>query len=166
MNLLTTKQLEEKVKWNSAGAYPLWFAFQSPYTDMRSAKIKEIHKQSLKLYAEELLKERIMEESIGNEIEFNLEKILDNSFMKLDADLVTEALPNVASGKLLEKENMDVVMSGSCACVAMLSGKNLYVANCGDARAVLGLYDFYAIFCFWLHLKRKSFLSLLNFYLK
>ena len=105
---------------------------------MRSPKIKEIHKQSLKLYAEDLLKERIMEESIGNEIEFNLEKILENSFLRLDNDLVTEALPNVASGKILEKENMDVVMSGSCACVALLSGKNLYVANCGDARAVLG----------------------------
>ena len=144
VNLLTSKQLEDKVKWSSQAEpsksdYPLWYAFQSPYSDLRSARIKELHKNSLKLYAEELLKERIMEESIGNEIEFNMEKILREAFLKLDNDLVVEALPNVASGKLLEKENMDVANSGSCACVAMLSGNNLYVANCGDARAILGI---------------------------
>ena len=139
VNLLTTKQLEDKLKWNDPkGDYPLWFAFQSPYGDSRSQKLKELHKQSLRLYAEELLKERIMEESIGNEIEYNLEKILENSFLKLDKDLVVEALPNAASGKALDKETMDVAMSGSCACVALLKGTDLYVANSGDARAILG----------------------------
>jgi pyruvate dehydrogenase phosphatase len=49
-----------------------------------------------------------------------------------------EALPNPGQAKLLEKENMDVVMSGSCACVALLHGRDLFVANSGDARAVLG----------------------------
>ena len=144
LNFLTTKQLEDKLKWNttestkSSSTYPLWFAYQSPYSDLRSAKLKEIHKQSLSLYAEELLKERVMEESIGNEVEMNIEKILTNAFLKLDADLSVEALPNVASGRPLDKETMDIAMSGSCACVALLNGKNLYVANCGDARAIIG----------------------------
>lgn len=79
-----------------------------------------------------------MEESIGNEIEYNLVKILKNSFIKLDNDLKVEAQPNAASGKIIDKETMDVAMSGSCACVALLSGKDLYVANLGDARAILG----------------------------
>jgi serine/threonine protein phosphatase PrpC len=57
-----------------------------------------------------------------------------SSFLKLDKDILSEAMPNPASGKLLDKETMDVALSGSCACVAMLSGKNLFVANCGDAR--------------------------------
>ena len=62
LNLLTTKQLEDKLKWREVEkAYPLWFAYQSPYSDMRSNKLKELHKQSLRLYAEELLKEKIME---------------------------------------------------------------------------------------------------------
>lgn len=146
LNLLTTKQLEDKLKWNTnetsktsgGSSYPLWFAFQSPYSDLRSAKLKELHKQSLTLYAEELLKERIMEESIGNEIEFNIEKILTNAFLKLDHDLTVEALPNAANGTQLDKETMDIAMSGSCACVAFLNGKNLYVANSGDARALIG----------------------------
>lgn len=144
LNFLTTKQLEDKLKWNTSSSdpskngYPLWKAFSSPYGDFRSEKLKEIHKASLNLYADELLRERIMEESIGNEIEFNIEKILKQAFLKLDQDIKVEAMPNPANGKLLDKETMSVAMSGSCACVALLNGKNLYVANCGDARAVMG----------------------------
>jgi len=105
---------------------------------MRSEKLKLIHHQSLRTYAEELLKDRIMEESIGNDLKLNYEKILTDSFLKLDQHLEMEAKPDIASGRQLDKETMDVIMSGSCACVALLDGKNLYVANCGDARAVLG----------------------------
>ena len=139
---MNTKQLEDKLKFKPVDPknpiFPLWFAYQATYNDMRSPKLKELHRQSLLLYADELLKEKIMEESIGNEIEFNLEKILIDSFLKLDHDLMVEALPNPASGKILDKETMDVAMSGSCACVAMLKDMDLFVANLGDARAVLG----------------------------
>ena len=109
LNLLSTKQLEDKLKWPIGNSttdnkpYPLWLTFQSPYEDTRSKKLKEIHKQSLRMYAEELVKERIMEESVGNEIEFNLEKILAASFLKLDRDLLAEATPQAASGKTLDR---------------------------------------------------------------
>jgi pyruvate dehydrogenase phosphatase len=129
INFLTSKQLEDRLKWNTNSdpnkqSYPLWHAFSSPYPDLRSEKLREIHKQSLNLYTDELLKERIMEESIGNDIEINIEKILKASFLKLDQDVKVEAMPNPASGKLLDKETMDVAMSGSCACVALLNGSN------------------------------------------
>lgn len=136
------KQLEEKLKTTSANsnsAYSLWFAYQSPYADLRSQKLKDLHRISLQRYAEELLRDRIMEESIGNELEVNMEKILINAFVKLDSDLTLEAMPDPTSGKtVLDKETLDVIMSGSCACVAALSGKDLYLANCGDARAIIG----------------------------
>ena len=103
MNFLSSKQLEDKLKWNVADAklseYPLWYAFQSTYKDLRTQKLKDMQRQSLRQYAEELLKEKIIEESIGNEIVPNMNKILINAFLKLDADLLTEALPNPASGK-------------------------------------------------------------------
>lgn len=94
-------------------------------------------------YAEDLLRDRIMEESIGNDdIVPNIDKILTNSFMRLDNDLAAEALPepsvNGGRANVTDKETLDVIMSGSCACVALLSGKELYVANCGDARAIIG----------------------------
>lgn len=140
LNFLSAKQLEDELKSNdpTKNTYQLWQAFQSPYSDLRTPKLKEIHKQSLRQYAEDLLKEKIMEESIGDEIEHNISKILTDSFIKLDNDLITESLPNAANGKLSDRETMDVVMSGSCACVALLNGKDLYLANSGDARAIIG----------------------------
>jgi len=102
---------------------------------MRSAKLKNIHKNSLRAYAHELLKDRIMEESIGNEIEINIEKALVDSFVKLDKDILNEAIP---TSKGPDRELLDVAMSGSCACVGLLNGRNLYVANSGDARALIG----------------------------
>lgn len=147
LNFLTSKQLEEKLKvlqpQSQGKEYPLWFAYQSPYADLRTTKLKDIHRLSLHRYAEDLLRERIMEESIGNDdLEPNIEKILNNAFLRLDADLTAEALPDpiVSGGRASppDKETLDVIMSGSCACVALLSGKELYLANTGDARAIIG----------------------------
>lgn len=68
LNLLQTQQLEDKVNSQETDdplkvAYQLWSTYQSQYPDMRSSKLKEIHKRSLKAYADELLKDRHMEES-------------------------------------------------------------------------------------------------------
>lgn len=126
---------------NPSNDYPLWSTFQSPYGDFRTAQLKELHRNSLQTYGEELLKERIIEESMsdGTPVEYDFPKILKDAFMRLDKDLSQEALPNPASGKALDKDTMNIAMSGSCACVSLITGKNLYVANCGDARAVLGI---------------------------
>jgi hypothetical protein len=68
VNLLQTQQLEDKVNSQETDdplkvAYQLWSTYQSPYPDMRSHKLREIHKRSLNEYAYELLKDRHMEES-------------------------------------------------------------------------------------------------------
>lgn len=92
LNLLTPKQLEEKIKWNADNKnYPLWFAYYSPYEDLRSMKMKEIHQNSLIHYAEELLTMNMLETQTTNE--FNMETVLTNAFSKLDRDITIEALP-------------------------------------------------------------------------
>ncbi len=68
LNLLQTSYLEEKVNSQETDdplkvAYQFWTTYQSPYPDMRSPKLREIHKRSLRAYAEELLKDRNMEYS-------------------------------------------------------------------------------------------------------
>ena len=79
LNFLTSKQLEEKLKVPALPdnkEYPLWYAYQSPYTDLRTSKLKDLHRVSLHRYAEELLRDRIMEESIGNDdVGPNYEKV-------------------------------------------------------------------------------------------
>lgn len=133
LNLLTTKQLEEKIKWNTENKnFPLWFAYYSPYADLRTIRMKEIHKNSLIHYAEELLTMHMLEDNEP----LNMETILTNAFQKLDRDIIIEALPS--PGQPPDKEMLDIAMCGSCATVALLKGKDLYVANCGDARAVIG----------------------------
>lgn len=141
VNLLQTQQLEDKVNSQETDdplkvAYQLWSTYQSPYPDMRSHKLREIHKRSLNEYAYELLKDRHMEESMGNEVKLDVHKSLEDAFVKLDADILAEAVPKDPLQP--DRELMDVAMSGSCACVAVLSGRNLYVANAGDARAIIG----------------------------
>jgi len=113
LNLLTSQQLEELLSTKSSGyntAYQLWSTYQSSYPDLRSQKLKEIQKLSLRSYAEDLLKDRIMEESMGNEVKFDIEKALVDSFNKLDMDILNEAIPKNAIYP--DKETMDVAMSG------------------------------------------------------
>ena len=73
---------------------------------------------------------------MGNEVKLDVQKALEDAFVKLDVDILAEAVPK--DPRLPDKELMNVAMSGSCACVAVLSGRNLYVANAGDARALIG----------------------------
>lgn len=112
VNLLTTSQLEEilNTKVTKESAYHIWSTYQSPYPDMRSSTLKEIHKKALRNYTEDLLRDRIMEESIGNEIKVDIEKALVDSFLKLDQDILDEAIPKNAMYP--DKETMDVAMSG------------------------------------------------------
>jgi len=55
------------------------------------------------------------------------------AFKTLDEDICKEAVPNgVADNSLL------VGLAGSCAVVSVIQGDDLYVANTGDCRAVIG----------------------------
>lgn len=137
LNFLTPKQLEDFIKWNNENkTYPLWFAFYSPYEDCRTIKMKDIHRQALVNYAEDLLTMQMLEANQPKDENNFIEMVLEKSFLKLDRDINIEALPVV--GSIPDKELLEVAMSGSCACVALLTGRDLYVANTGDARAIIG----------------------------
>lgn len=64
------------------------------------------------------------------------EQNLYNSFMRLDEDISSQALPN---GDKLDPEMLQIAFSGACVNVAYIDGMDLYVANTGDCRAVLGV---------------------------
>ena len=54
----------------------------------------------------------------------SMERVLERAMVRLDADF-RAAHPDS--------------LAGTTACVAVLCGSTLYVANCGDSRAILGL---------------------------
>lgn len=74
-----------------------------------------------------------------------------NAFMELDADILSGAIAEpqtwtrFALGMFIRESNKaDIVanlkgaFAGSCAIVAFVSGKDIYVASTGDCRAVIG----------------------------
>lgn len=66
-----------------------------------------------------------------------IEDILKAAFMRLDHDILADAYP--ADGRLtLNLETLSLALSGACATVAYVDGTNLYVANSGDCKAVIG----------------------------
>ena len=61
------------------------------------------------------------------------------AFERLDKDLSMEALTPASA--IMYDEALHTVFSGACACIAYIDGSDLYVANAGDCRAVLGTQD-------------------------
>ena len=62
---------------------------------------------------------------------------LKKAFLTLDRDISQEAL--LDSSGAVEKRYFDAAVSGACAVIAYLNGTELYVANAGDCRAVMGV---------------------------
>ncbi|CAF4346063.1 unnamed protein product, partial [Rotaria sordida] len=55
--------------------------------------------------------------------------------IKLDRDICAEAIPT--DTQETNEDLLQICTSGACACVALIKDTDLYVANCGDARAIL-----------------------------
>ncbi|XP_032685693.1 pyruvate dehydrogenase [acetyl-transferring]-phosphatase 1, mitochondrial [Odontomachus brunneus] len=69
--------------------------------------------------------------------EFQMEKALENAFLRLDNDLSDEALLQL--NKKDAARTLAVAMSGAVAAVAHIDGPHLHVAGVGDCQAVLGV---------------------------
>lgn len=97
--------------------------------DNNTIFVPEIHKNSLKLFAKELLVEK-------SSSEFFMHQAMIRAFSKLDEDMSREILEGI------EKHNVDAISSsimGACACVVHIDGTHLHLATCGDCKAVLGM---------------------------
>ena len=69
--------------------------------------------------------------------EFQMEKALENAFLRLDNDLSNEALLQL--NKKDAAKTLAVAMSGTVAAVAHIDGPHLHVASVGDCKVVLGV---------------------------
>lgn len=107
-------------------------SFHYPYKDTRNSRIKEIHQHNLLKHIEDAY----------TNIDHDHTKIieaLESAFSKLDRDICAEAIP--IDSQSVDEELLQICTAGSCACVALIKDDDLYIANCGDARAILGTID-------------------------
>lgn len=74
---------------------------------------------------------------LDNGKEFQMEKALENAFLRLDNDLSNEALLQL--DRKDAAKTLAVAMSGTVATVAHVDGPHLHVAGVGDCKAVLGV---------------------------
>ena len=107
----------------------LLHSYYNPYKDTRNSKIKEIHQMNLLKHIEEVY---TAFDSDNTDIAGGLE----SAFVKLDRDICAEAIPS--DSQPVDEDLLQICTAGSCACVALVKDSDLYIANCGDARAVLG----------------------------
>ena len=104
--------------------FPHWDFYYS--TDM-----SELYKKSLRKLARELM-------TAPND-DTTVEELLQGAYMRLDHDIVSDALPGATSASL-SLETMQLAFAGSCAITAFIEGTDLYIANTGDSQAVLGVH--------------------------
>lgn len=69
--------------------------------------------------------------------EFQMEKALENAFLRLDKDISSEALSR--HNTPIAARTLGVALSGAVAVVAHIDGPHLHVAGVGDCQAVLGI---------------------------
>ncbi|CAF1060222.1 unnamed protein product [Adineta steineri] len=110
----------------------LLHSYYNPYKDTRNSKIKEIHQINLLKHIEDAYT------TIDHD-NTDIISALESAFIKLDRDICAEAIP--VDTQQVDEDIMQICTAGSCACVALVKDDDLYIANCGDARAILGTID-------------------------
>jgi pyruvate dehydrogenase phosphatase len=122
----------------------LLHSYYNPYKDTRNSKIKEIHQINLLKHIEEVY-------TTFDSDNTDIVSALESAFVKLDRDLCAEAIPT-NNTEHVDEDLLQICTAGSCACVALVKDADLYIANCGDARAILGKLFlkkiFYILVCF------------------
>lgn len=89
-------------------------------------ELRELYETSFRNYTNELIL------SSRDPEHFDMKKVLEQAFTRLDKDLSDEAMTSGIS------QTLSVALSGSVAVVAHVDKNHLHVAACGDCQAVLG----------------------------
>jgi len=94
------------------------------------AEIRDLYQTSFLSFVKDLMQSAAKKE-------FQMEKALENAFLRLDNDLSSEALLQL--NRKDAARTLAVAMSGAVAAVAHIDGPHLHVAGVGDCKAVLGI---------------------------
>ncbi|KZC04715.1 PREDICTED: pyruvate dehydrogenase [acetyl-transferring]-phosphatase 1, mitochondrial [Dufourea novaeangliae] len=92
-------------------------------------KNKDLHQKNFLTFVKDLAKTECT-------TEFQMEKALENAFVRLDNDLSNEAVSTLGTKNTVE--SLEAATSGAVAVVAHIDGPHLHVAGVGDCQAVLG----------------------------
>ncbi|CAG9803417.1 unnamed protein product [Chironomus riparius] len=90
-------------------------------------ELRDLYENSFKKFTNELL-----ENSRTDPEPYDLSKLMENAFLRLDKDISDEAMFSGIS------QTLSVALSGSVSVVAHVAKNHLHVAACGDCQAVLG----------------------------
>lgn len=101
------------------------------HDEFANGTLAEMYRKSLARLASDI--------AAGHTDDSTVEDNLSSAFMRLDQDIVGEALPD-SINTTVSLDTLQIAFSGSCACVAYIDETDLYVANVGDSRAVLGVH--------------------------
>lgn len=106
------------------------------------AEIRDLYQTSFLNFVKDLVQSDIRKE-------FQMERALEDAFLRLDDDLSNEALLQL---NRKDARTLAVAMSGTVAVVAHIDGPHLHVAGVGDCKAVLGVLSgstlFYYLFVY------------------
>jgi pyruvate dehydrogenase phosphatase len=91
---------------------------------------------SHRLYQRAILK--YAQESLAAHEPGSVKQHLKDAFQRLDHDIIQEAIPS-GHNKDFNTDSLLSAMAGSCATLSYIDDTDLYVANLGDCRAVLGV---------------------------
>ncbi|XP_071957416.1 pyruvate dehydrogenase [acetyl-transferring]-phosphatase 1, mitochondrial-like [Antedon mediterranea] len=88
------------------------------------------------LFLESIHKYLLDNLSVDHMDDIDIPDCLETAFDRLDKDLSSEAKKTTNS--YLNEEALHIAISGACACVAYIRDSEIFLANTGDCRAVVG----------------------------
>ncbi|XP_077982982.1 pyruvate dehydrogenase [acetyl-transferring]-phosphatase 1, mitochondrial-like [Glandiceps talaboti] len=116
--IVDRRQSLQLVKW-----------YQNP-NDYTTELMRERYRKSLFKFVSDSLQMNVEHEDIADALEL--------AFVRLDEDISSEAKTLHNRQSAAYQHSLRVATSGSCSCVVYINGVDVYVANVGDSRAILG----------------------------